>query len=112
MEERQVKYVYNTNLGGSSAVTAGVLSVAESSNTVSVNPAKITIGSCPQPNVIIQDSGTAAPLAGAITTPCVEGVAGHTSSALPATSDTVDVYFGDGASVVDGPHPLNIIYAP
>ncbi|TNF02516.1 MAG: LamG domain-containing protein, partial [Deltaproteobacteria bacterium] len=113
MEERQVKLVYNTNFGGSAATTDSSLTVAEySSNVVGINPVRISVGNCKDTNILIQDSGAAAPLAGAISTPCSEGVAGHNSSALPATSDTVDVYFGDGASTVDGPYPINVIYSP
>jgi len=113
MEERQVKLVYTTEDGGTAATSTDSITIAEySSSVVGINPVRISIGNCKDTNILIQDSGTAAPLAGAISTPCVEGVAGHNSSALPATSDTVDVYFGDGASTVDGPYPVNVIYTP
>ncbi|WP_127716899.1 LamG-like jellyroll fold domain-containing protein [Halobacteriovorax sp. HLS] len=114
-DERQIQYLYNLGASNSSAPSTvnPVISVAAASNTVSTTTAKLTISDCKgNAKVLIQDSGLAAPAAGALTLDCSSSVGAHVSSTLPATGNTVDVYLGDGSSTVIGPFQVIINYAP
>ncbi|MGI4994012.1 LamG-like jellyroll fold domain-containing protein [Halobacteriovorax sp. GFR7] len=113
ISKSQAKYIYQQGIANLVNPTNPVVSVGNISNTVANKNTYLSLSDCNgNTKFIVQDSALAAPAAATLSDDCSEDVRGIFTNALPATSDTLHIYLGDGASTVEGPYPVNIIYAP
>ncbi|WP_412473794.1 LamG-like jellyroll fold domain-containing protein [Halobacteriovorax sp. YZS-1-1] len=113
LTKEMIKYVYQQGQANLENPTTTQVSLANPSNTIVDPIAYMTISDCNgNTKYLIQDSSLGAPAAGALTNDCTSELRGIFSTDVPATSDTLHIYLGDGTSTVEGPYPVNVIYAP